>query len=472
MQREAVAPRTLGGPEGSRVSGSWNRASQVISLNAGEVGRAEEVTPKTWSTEEVPNSQADHAQCRLNHIHNLWVGSIIDLKHLCYNHGLKLVPGDPTEANVKKLRERFVDEPQLEADILSFIAECFRDYLIYDTVVTVWLDEHPLILNIAPQNCKFTDVFNVRKLNVDFKIRDKRALADPREGEFDLGTKLIDRYSRGPVDLDQDNEHFRVLKTGRVGDGFDPVSQARIYRTAEQAISMEVGEHLYAHAARRVFFHHKLGHEIKQGPHAGSPRHFWTKKWGEKVENQFKNRVGNLEFASRFDHDIEVSWIDPQKFREETWKTIAYRMLVWAGPIVSMLDASGVTPMYMPLLLAQAHEARGRIARHCIPILEERHGFEDVGGLRLQWSDQILTDRKTALDAAQKLYTLGPLSAETLIETGGFDPKVEAERKLAEANDPEKDSKYSPHFDAAHGETPSDTGGRPSTTEDPTEVDS
>jgi len=77
---------------------------------------------------------------------------------------------------------------------------------------------------------------------------------------------------------------------------------AAAFKTLSQNESMEVGESLLGFFCRTPIRQHQIGHEIRTGPLAGQPKHFWKKERAKAIQTDFEGKVGAIETVTNFDH--------------------------------------------------------------------------------------------------------------------------------------------------------------------------
>jgi hypothetical protein len=335
-----------------------------------------------------------------------------------------------------------------------YVEDLWRDRLIYDNAITLWTDQiKPTTLPI--ERCEYTDALGIERL---------KFYSPWRVQDFGENGTLAKRFATGTVEIEPSaGEHYRVLKTARVGAGLGRPSLYTVFRCLSEAESLEVGESLLAFCTRTVIRQHQLGHEIKAGPKAGQGIWFINKTREDAIKKFFQGRVGFAEAASNFDHKILYVTPDPKLFVGAKWETVLNRLVWWGGPIGFMLLNRGINPFLMPLLRQQALTERSRIAQHVEQVFRDKFGVED---LTLQWSNRCFADPRVGADLLKTGLASGPISQTSFVEEACLDPDEEKERKRKEAAEDPK--LHLPIYDKDHGQKPAQNlTGRPPGTPDP-----
>jgi hypothetical protein len=203
---------------------------------------------------------------------------------------------------------------------------------------------------------------------------------------------------------------------------------------------------------RKVTRWHKVGHKIDSGDRAGKPLHFFTKDRAAAIKKLWVDVAGVDDYVSNFDEDIQYPWPEAKMFSADYYQSSTKRLEDWGGPLAIMLRAQGVMPYLMPLLRAQAMEDRRKMKAFLVPLINE--SFAPPVPMNIAWSNMIFNEARLAAELVKFGATNGMLSVETTTDAIGADSKVEAERKLAEANDKEFKKKFAPIYDASHGSFP------------------
>lgn len=396
-----------------------------------------------------------------------FLGAYLELMLGILNYDFKLVPTGKDagkKGSTKKLNEwlmeqakPLVDEIEVESEmakvesnhtngdiIAAFARDVWMDYIKYSNVVALWLDNRQSALVIPIRRCEYSDQFAVEWLKYEHGLSQEeveRLLPDQQE-RFKKSTVLLDAGQ---------GEHFKVLKKTRVGDGFGLPSVYSLFRTLGEVENKEIGMSRMSFLMRNVTRMHLLGHEIKQGNHAGKPTHFWSKVRSDEVKKAWKDTEGVNDFTANFDHQVTFPWPDLKQFDKTAWEGTDKRLSDWGGPIMKMLQASGVMPYLTPLAKAQAKSFRDPVGRFLSFVIQR--AFKTPVEVKVSWSNLIFSDSRLLAEMIKFAYQNGLSSMETSRDEIGFDAS-EPERKLMEAEDKEARKKGAPLFDASHGTFP------------------
>lgn len=423
--------------------------SEAAALHGGGVyGRTEADFFNNQEKAALPAERRDQLKSARKWADRHWfISSALELRLAFLNHGLRITSDDADPAWIDDNEER----------ILKYVEDAWREWLIMDNLASFWRDAAATPVVLSAEDCTYSDALGVEQLRVRLNLQSNELQSLP-DG-------LRSRYAKGEVELSTAyGEHFRVLKRAKVGDGFGAPRMLSVFRSLTQSDSMEAADAVLAHAGRTVIRQHRLGHEIKSGPKAGQPVHFWKKDRASAVEKFFKGKIGLVEFTSNFDHDIQYSVPDSKLYDGKKYEGVLNRLLWWAGPCGFLLLASGVTPYLMPSLRTEAQAERRRMKLHLEAVLNAAlDAPPGIGRLRLSWSNRCFTETRIANEMVKFLTQQGPLSLRTALEEAGFDPDTERARKADEAETDREE--LLPLFDANHGDEP----GRPDGDTDPVE---
>lgn len=337
-----------------------------------------------------------------------------------------------------------------------YVQTSVDEFLLGDSLVSFWR-ENEAPYPLESERCKYSDAMGREVM----KVRLGYNSAQLKEAGF--SAKLIARYSDGWLTLDEAfDENFRVLTRGMVGNGFGYPRMAQVFRTCSQNESMEVGESLYAYVGRVVERAHSLGWEVRtKDVGVRQTDAMWDAKRAKEIEKYWKGMQGGVAETTRnFDQKDSINWIDPKLFDAKKWETIVSRLQWWGGPLAFMLISRNLNPNFMPVLKAEIKELRAMLKPHLEHVLNK--SLTIPGGISIEWTDECFADMRLLWDMVKTLVQQGPASLTTAQRFAGLDPETEADQKLAEANDAEKDKKFMPLFDAQHGNRPgkANNGGR------------
>jgi hypothetical protein len=357
--------------------------------------------------------------------------------------------------------------------IFRFMRETWTDWFAMDCAIAFWRDGNPLpsegrgkraaamrvvprVITLFPENCRYTDAMGVERL-----------WWRPGWKRTELPESLRERYAGKEIELlEKFGEHFMVLKRARTGAGFGEPSMMALYKALNQHESLEVADNLWAYLGRAVTRHFKLGHEIKQGPYAGTTKHFWSKVRAEAVRKFFEGRFGILDYSSNFDVALEFPYPSNDRFDKKKYEGAFERIAQWLGPIGMLIYGSfgkGMEDVVMRLLKAEILEQRQEVGMHCEEVINEV--FNPPVPVEIKWSNKIFVDTRQAMEFAKVLLANGSLSQRTGLEYVGEEAEEQRDfkREEGELSQGEK-TKFEvlPIFDPNHGKRPGEPSGRPS----------
>lgn len=398
-----------------------------------------------------------------------FLSSYLKAKIAVYDYGFSITRGPQATAKEDAVQEWLAKEITTEAEytdtktgekltvelhltnaeaVRKFKDDVMREFFLLTNCVAMWLDDGPLPITLDPELCTYTETLGIPVLYYrhGLSVEQQKLLPDEQKTRFAKNSEIMLNPEHG--------EHYRVLKRGRVGSGFVKPEIFPILTTLGEVESKQAGYHALAYLTRGATRHHKLGHEIKQGNHAGKPHHFWNKKRGDAVIKDFKGRQGPHEFTSNFDHAIDYPWPAPEVFDEVAWKGTNLRLRNWGGPVAQMMIGEKLAEGGLNLLRAEATKDRQLIADFILPVVKAVFSPPDDADIQLTWSDLIFNDAKQAVDLVKFSVQQGLASVSTARKWIGLRSEEEDANKLREADDPDNVKKYLPMFDMSHGTTP------------------
>ena len=394
----------------------------------------------------------------------VFLRQIILLRYALYNYGFELAGKDTkgTAAVQKWAAQKWFGLPHLQL-IKRFLRDVWMEWLIQDNVVAVWRKRkggaRPLVYPV--EHVSYSDDYGVERLGFAHglsrqDVRLMEAGLDPEERKTLLQGKDINLVKQG-AETTSDLFDFEVVKRSRFGFGLAWPQLRTVFNTVGAWESLELADWQLCDAMRTVYELHKVGHEIKNGPHAGSPQHFMKRTRREAVNRLIGNTKGTLATVKRlvvnFDHDITYPRPDPKQFAPERYTGMLDRLVHWSMPLGQMLYSKSVNPFLAPMLKAQAHTERELIGDFVSSVLIRTLGAPE--DLRCVWSDDALQDARLLAETLKTGLTTGPLSDSTWLTRQGFDP--EAERALKEEAQAHPVHQHLPIFNpGGQGE-----GGRP-----------
>lgn len=395
------------------------------------------------------------------------VRAIINTQRDFFNFGFEVKAVNKAEAG--KLKGWLAEKSDLEsagqlprqtrqAAIEKFVREAWLDLLVTSNIVALWRETSNRPMVYRAEDITFTDRFGEEKLTINHGLTSEEI----RKGKFTTVEKA-ELLKSPQLTLTHDNEvfFFSVLKDERVGEGLSRPALEPVFQACAQFESHETGDSLLAASCRTVYEQHKMGHEIKAGPHAGMPTHFWKKNRADAFLRERKGKTGCWTWTGNFDHQVvpAANWPDPKHFDVKKYESIIARFMLWGMPLTQMILGKSLNPNLMEVLRVQALAQRAFIE----PFLNQVIGdaYDAPVPLRLFWSGGCFRDSRIAADLIKTAFAGGPLSQESLLELIGFAADAEREKKAAEAKLPEGET--TPIFDAAHGPAKVSAGkaGRP-----------
>jgi hypothetical protein len=393
-------------------------------------------------------SQKREAFIRAKHWYryNLFIQAIVDLRLAFYNYGMAL---KPMTSGRQQPTEGGGFEKWWEANgeaVRRFVREVWLEFLVQSNVISFWRDGTALAMLLPLEKCDYDDTFGQERLKF------RHGLTSEQIGKLE-DAKLQERYRRtSEIELDPAfGENFKVLKLERVGNGLGWPALATVLTACEQMAALEAGDRLLGEECRVLLKQHRLGHEIRTGPHAGSSVHFIKKQRAEEVEKRLKGKAGKVEITTNFDHQIEHVYLDPRFFAATKYDGVERRLIWWSSPLGQMIvTRGGVAPFLMDILRVQALEARALIGPYVTQVINE--AFQPPVKVSVEWSTRVFRDGRIAAELLKFGLTTGPLSQRTFREEAGYDDEQEREHKRAEAE--QLDAEKLPVFDASHGTRP------------------
>jgi hypothetical protein len=412
-------------------------------------------------------------RCKYYGEESMYLGSVLKLKKAVLNYGLRLVEktGAPESAEGDTENEELTDwlqtitPPKVDQvvdtatnetiqvestttnseEILAFIDSVWRHWLLYENVVTLWRDTAPYALVLDLEKCEYKNTLGIETLRYKhgLGLTERQRLSPEDQARFSKPNIFLHPGTK---------EHFKVLKRSDEGTGFGLPYLYRLITTLGQVESMECGLHTMAHAMRTVRRHHRIGHAIESGPHAGKPTHFWTKKRANATKLLWNNKTGFDEFIANFDHDIEFPWPDLTVFDQKVFNGVDERINRWIGPIGQMLTQSTASPYLSQMLKADGLAERSKIKAFLESVINL--AWAPPVPIKVSWSNLIFNSDKLAQEFTKFGFDRGMLSTETAREEMGADNELENERKKKEVEDPDFAAKRLPNWDDSHGISP------------------
>jgi hypothetical protein len=446
------------------------RASkQELALAAGELtGQAVTINytlNKTTKKPDFTSLSSLYFQIRYWARESSFLKSFIPLKRSVYNYGLRLVAIDPKkqeavdkwlDEDVAPIVDKFTDtqsneEVTVESTssnrerVEKWMEDAWTNFLLFDADIAMWMDKSPGAVSLTLERVIYTDTFGLELVSYTHGLSSQQ-LAQ-------LSPDMQKIFDKPKVILNPKNGlYFKVLKRSALGDGLPVPSMYSVISLLDEIEGKEVGMNALGFACRSVKRVHRIGHEIKNGQHAGKNSHFIRAARARAVNNAWKDMQGFEDYSCNFDEEVEYPFPDAKLFDSKYFETSNQRLLQWAGPIAQMVVAKGVMPYLTNVLRASVTDDRRKFGTYAGSVISR--GFGCPSPVRLEFSDSIFSESRLAAEMVKFGFQSGGLSSGTLTEQIGFNPVQEGARKLMEADDPDALKKLTPIWDAAHGSTP------------------
>jgi hypothetical protein len=395
-----------------------------------------------------------------------FIRNVISLKLGMHNHGLlgrRTLPVNPKKPKdgqytewhpgIRPVNEKDRDKvnrwkAQNADEIGRVVLDVWMSFLVVRNAVALWMKNGRLIIK-PPEGCSFTDKFGVEKLSLLHNLSDKEiesmpGLSAAQREKLKLSKKL-------EITHDDKLFFFRVLKEEPVGMGFGWPDLATVFHACSLNESLLVGDRQLADAMRSVYEQHKLGHEIKSGNNAGNPAHFMKENRAKAVEKQIKSKKGHIQMATNFDHEILIGAgrPKPDQFDTRRYAQVAEQMADWGLPYGQMLSGV-INPFLMNLARSLATSDQHRMQPFLAALMQEALGAP--APVMMVWDHSCFWDSRMLLDVIKSGLQSGPVSGETFLRAGGFNPADERDAKERDAALPTELTL--PIFDPNHGQQP------------------
>ena len=406
-----------------------------------------------------------YEQVRFYARENSFLKMFLPLKRSVYNYGMRMVAIDPTkqEAVEKWLAEdappvvdKFTDtqtsqEITVESTssnqelVEKWIEDAWSNFLMFDSDIAMWMDNAPGAVSLLPERVIYTDTFGLEL------VRYTHGLSSQQKSQL---TPEIQKIFERPIVVlnPKDGLHFKTLKRSALGDGLPVPSMYAVLSLLDEIEGKEVGQNALAFACRSVKRVHRLGHEIKNGDHAGKPHHFFKTVRGKAVNKAWVGTQGFEDYSCNFDEEVEYPYPDVKLFDQKYFAMSTGRLYEWAGPIAQMISSKGVMPYLSNLLRAVVSDDRKKFNTYASSVVSR--AFSPPTPVRMEFSDAIFSESRLAAEMVKFGFQAGALSNGTLTEQVGFNPTVEGARKMVEADDTDAVKKFAPMYDAAHNAMP------------------
>jgi len=400
-----------------------------------------------------------------------FIRNVIHLKLGFFNHGLlgeRLVPVNPKKPDGEKKLEahpgiRAVNQRDTDKidkwkqenaeEIARVTIDCWMSFLMLRNVICLWRKSGRVIIR-PPESVTYKDEFGQEELTIKHGLTGTQI--DGMPGLSAAERNLL--RSTQNLKLTHTNRifFFKVLKEEPVGMGLGWPDLATLFHACSLNESLLVGDRQLADACRTVYEQHLLGHEIKGGPHAGSPAHFMKKVRSDAVKKEIQSKKGHIQLATNFDHKVLIGAgrPDPNQFDTARYKQVADQMVIWGLPFAQMLNGQ-INPYLMTLARQMGDTDRKRMRPYLTTMLRE--ALLAPADITLQWDDSCFWDSRMLLDLLKTGMQGGPVSQESFLRLTLGNATEEREAKARDAALPQE--LLEPAFDAAHG--PPKPAGKP-----------
>jgi hypothetical protein len=466
------ATRRATASENRALTRSANAMYVAMTKHAGNLAQLQKLE---WVQSErtkkpgVSDLSSVFAKCRYYAQESSFLSSFLPLKLSILNYEFHVVPAgkDASKKNaLKKLDEwlakqadplvKTITDPQTQEEIeiesnakfgeqlAKFAKDAWSRFLLYDSVISMWLDDRDIALTLAPDVCTYSDKFAVETLKYQHGLTQAEIAQ--------LLPEQAQRFARAEIFLNpKEGEHFKVLKQAAVGDGLGVPRLFSIFRLLGEVEDKEIGFARESFLLRNVTRFHQLGHEIKSGVHAGKSTYMWNPTRDKGVKDKFLNVEGVNDVTANFDHAIDFPWPDLKRFDDLAWRGTDKRLNDWGGSIAKMLQAKGVAPYLTSMVKGEAFDARNEMGSYLTFIINA--AWHPPVEVNVVWSNLIFNEARLMMEMLKFAYQNGLSSVATTNKEFGLDDQ-EGDRKVEEADDPDAVKKFSPLYAVAQGMHP------------------
>lgn len=408
------------------------------------------------------------------------VATVVGLRQAFLDHGRRLEP------------VRAEDRPKLQAWLAGpaggrrttgqtvvdrLVNDVVREWIQQDNAVVSWMEHSRQPYLLLPEDADYHNRGGAEKLfwRHGLGTSEVDALVKAVMGTAEDKRKVRQRYEKELLEIENAEwndrfpdlaDYYAVATRQRWGAGLAGPRLGGLVLALEQYRSMELGEASYAWAGRRVSRQHKAGYGIKSGEAAGAAFAQAPGDWAKKVKEQHVGKQGFYEYASNWDQEQLLHWLDIKNFAGEKWLTVVERALHWAGPLGSILLGKGqqLGDLWQ-LFAAEIQQDRAQLAGLLAEVIGEFAGVP----VSLVWGDECFVNPRLFAELLKQGHASGAVSNRTLVQHLGKSLDDELARKKLELQlERETPGVLKPIYDAAHGEdAAAGSGGRPPGSPDP-----
>lgn len=443
-------------------------ALRDVALNAGENVPA--VNYSNTLTAQVPtvtDLSSIFLKCEELATADEFLRNFLPFKVSMYNSGFRVAAADGKESSQKKLKKELDEELPPVVDtwtdsetqqtitiestqtvreaINTFANQVWFQQFLYENVVAVWFDDRPVPIVMDIKKCRYSDTMGVELLRYTHGLSTQQVsqLSDSMKDAFKSQTVLVN------PDIGM---HFKVLKNTLVGQGFGVPPLYAAFLLLGETNSKARGHYAMSFLLRTAKRMHQLGHEIKQGQHAGKNLWFWNKKRDTEVKKFWVDKEGAEDTTANFDHKVLYPWPESKLFKREYYEDSDDRLCKWGGPLAGIIVKEKINPIAVNVLRQHAEEERKKVGAMIAWCVQKALGVSFP--IECQFDSTVFNEARLQFEMMKFSQMQGMQSVQTFQQFAGMVPIVESERKLMEASDKDAKAKFTPMWDTSHGIQP------------------
>lgn len=319
----------------------------------------------------------------------------VRIKRQFFNAGFEIYTSTKKE-KTKKFQEKAASYP-----FAALARDVWNEWLTCSNVVAFWrtadkvpaeqlIDGLPLVTILNCEDVDYRNEFGVERVKIKLTPR-KLSAKENKE----LGPRYAKALEEGGwLELDrEEGENWRVLTTAKLGNGFGMPRFKAVFDDLSARELLKIGDWNGAWARKKLMRQMKKGHEIKDGPLAGMPEHFYTAKFGKALFKALQGQTGFIEMLTNFDMIFEYVFLNPDFFDPKIYKSIEERLYRWGGAAFLMLREGNPNPNLTKVFQAEGLSEREIIGPFIEGILNDPtfigktpRGMET---LRVRWDEWI-----------------------------------------------------------------------------------
>jgi hypothetical protein len=358
-----------------------------------------------------PQNLRDCQQAAREWLKTPLLGTLVGLKRSMWNYGFSL---KPVEELNKKEQGQFEEwQRKRMRPILAMMRALWTDRLIMDGCIAFWRSKSypdgarslaktvaPVVVVLKPENCRYSDALGLESLRVKMDLS--------REDLKGFSQEVIERYSKGEVELSEKyGEHYRVLKTERLGDGFGRPAVEAIFEALTTEQGLQFADRCWALFSQTVIRQWKVGHEIRNGPYAGLGHHFMKPEDSAALKRAIKGKRGCVDLTTNFDREVDYPFPTLDRFDAKKYEGSWKRLAQWSGALgMLFMGGANLQPEVLQrLMFSEASEARAEMKLFVEEIVAEV--FAPPVELEVNWGDEIFTDTRMFTELVKALLAQG-----------------------------------------------------------------